>query len=227
MEYLLFRFSLLFLFSVCHGESGACKEVSCDRECRSHASKLDRHGCPTCECWIDHCPKFKCRPCPNYYKYRDIDGHMCQGCECVNNIQCPPLECECMRGYRPGRDINNCETCNCVPDDTPRCPIEYYNILDSIPVLDSIPHDGCPPRSTQITAINGVDEICCKTYPSTSDKPTCASPDAEPLDVSVAHCGGVRGDECPEGYHCSVHEAGQWAVCCPHQGNTSKLIHQV
>ncbi len=187
MKYLKLGFSLLLFLSVCHGEDEACAELSCDRECRSHAWKLDSHGCPTCECWIDQCPKFKCRACPNYYNYREIEGHMCQGCECVDHVECPALECECMRSYKPGRDIDNCETCNCVPDDESRKCEPLKETCDYGYQMDENGCEvACNPVPDYCTKLKcNPDEVCrwadtgatCSCPPPDSDEPCyCPQP---------------------------------------------------
>ena len=120
-----------------------CPELICDGhlDCSKHGYKLDERGCATCECYTpDPCPKFKCRPCPELYDYKNVSGYMCQGCECVHGVECPRLQCECPEGYKLDTDINGCPTCRCVPE--PRCP-ELNCDLDCTESGYKLDNNGC------------------------------------------------------------------------------------
>ena len=78
-------------------EKPECPELKCDLDCTQSGYKLD-NGCALCECFVDQCPMIDCIPCPKYYNYTVIDGHICRGCNCVDSVQCPPLGCVCPEG---------------------------------------------------------------------------------------------------------------------------------
>ena len=98
----------------CVPEEPRCPELNCDLNCNESGYKLDDNGCAMCECYRDPCPVFRCRACPEYYNYTNIEGNICRACQCVSSVQCPKLQCGCLEGTTQDTDINGCPTCRCV-----------------------------------------------------------------------------------------------------------------
>ena len=98
----------------CVPEEPRCPELNCDLNCNESGYKLDDNGCAMCECYRDPCPMFRCRACPEYYNYTNIEGNICRACQCVSSVQCPKLQCGCLEGTTQDTDINGCPTCRCV-----------------------------------------------------------------------------------------------------------------
>ena len=201
-----------------------CPELICDGslDCKGNPYKLDESGCAKCECYEDPCSIFRCTACPKYYNYYRSGGHSCRGCECVSEIECPKIECQCPDGYQPGKDINGCPSCSITCQKTVEllCPTDSngLNIADPLPVLDHVPTNGCPPLSRHTRSTKGDKDICCRVkYTFASDKPVCNNGSTQYSNEYT--CGRVfRPTHCPEDWFCSVHEADGWSVCCPKNG---------
>ena len=191
-------------FCRCVPEEPMCPELNCNLDCSDSGYKLDDNGCALCECYMDPCPMFKCRACPEFYNYRNISGNMCRGCECVSSVDCPKLHCECPEGYKLDTDGNECPTCRCVPE--PRCPQltcdldcreSGYKLDDNGCALCECYMDPCPmlkcgacPKYYNYRVIDGNIFRGCECVDSVQCPPLgCKCPDGYKPDT--------RGDGCP------------------------------
>ena len=178
----------------CVPEEPTCPELNCNLDCSDSGYKLNDNGCAICECYRNPCPLFKCRACPEYYNYRNISGNICRGCECVSNVDCPQLHCECPEGHKLDTDINGCPTCRCVPE--PRCS-ELSCDLDCTESGYKLDNNGCRTCECFVNQCPMVHCLPCLKYYNYEviEGHMCHGCDC----VDSVQCPAL-GCECPEGY---------------------------